>query len=50
MNLRTAIVSLLALGPARVVSARHANFADVWAQVRRRASDLLVLGFVLRDA
>jgi len=45
MNLRTAFVSILALALV-VWFLRHANIADVYAQLRRARMDLLVLGFV----
>ena len=45
MRLRTAFVSILALGLVAWFL-RHANIADVWAQVRQARVDLLVLAFV----
>jgi len=45
MNLRTAFVSLLALALVAWFL-RHANIADVWAQVRQARMDLLILGFI----
>src|SRR5688572_8678882 len=45
MHLRTAIVSLLALGLVAWFL-RHANIADVWAQVQQANVALLIVGFV----
>jgi len=45
MNLRTAFVSLLALALVAWFL-RHADIADVWAQVRQARMDLLILGFI----
>jgi glycosyltransferase 2 family protein len=45
MNLRTAFVSILALALVAWFL-RHANIADVWAQVRQARVDLLVFGFI----
>ena len=45
MHLRTAFVSILALGLVAWFL-RHANIADVWAQVRQARMDLLVFAFV----
>jgi glycosyltransferase 2 family protein len=45
MRLRTAIVTLLALGLVAWFL-RHANIADVWAQVQQANVALLVVGFV----
>lgn len=45
MNLRTAVVSILALALVAWFL-RHANIADVWTQVRQARVDLLLLGLV----
>ena len=45
MHLRTAFVSILALGLVAWFL-RHANIADVWAQVGQARVDLLILAFV----
>ena len=45
MNLRTAFVSILALALVAWFL-RHANIAEVWAEVRQARVDLLLLGFV----
>jgi uncharacterized protein (TIRG00374 family) len=45
MSLRTAFVTILALALVAWFL-RHANIADVWAQVQQARTDLLVLGFL----
>jgi uncharacterized protein (TIRG00374 family) len=45
MNLRTAFVSILALGLV-VWFLSHANLVEVWGEVRHARLDLLIVGFV----
>lgn len=45
MKIRTALVSILAIA-LLAWFLRHADLADVWAQVRRARGDLLVAGFL----